>query len=169
MALRGTAWVRLNRLRIGVGDSAPAWKNEVWPLLRPVSVAQNNKPSASTMLSSNVQSIDLPVDCTAWRFWMMRQSNGCSTPARRSSAATKLILATGSSDEEEATAGDRQGGSIAICFTGKLQYFRAWRLKQRETGFPREWIVIDLFSPFLWLTTSDNYLSFQNFFQTTMK
>jgi len=31
--------------------------------LRPVSVAQKNKPSA--MLSSNVQSIDLPTDCMA--------------------------------------------------------------------------------------------------------
>jgi len=49
-----------------------------------VSVAQKNKPS--TMLSSNVQSIDLPMDCMAWRFRMMRQSNGCSTPAPRSSA-----------------------------------------------------------------------------------
>ena len=39
------------------------------------------------MLSSNVQSIDLPMDCMAWRFWTMRQVNGCSTPAPRSSAA----------------------------------------------------------------------------------
>jgi len=27
------------------------------------------------------------MDCTAWQFWTMRQSNGCSTPAPRSSAA----------------------------------------------------------------------------------
>ena len=59
--------------------SAPACTNGVWRLLRPVSVAHNNKPS--TMLSSNVQSIDLPMDCTAWRFWTMRQPNDCSTPA----------------------------------------------------------------------------------------
>jgi len=39
------------------------------------------------MLSSNVQSIDLLMDCMAWRFWTMRQPNGCSTPAPRSSAA----------------------------------------------------------------------------------
>ena len=39
------------------------------------------------MLSSNVQSIDLPIDYMAWRFWTMRQTNGCSTPALRSSAA----------------------------------------------------------------------------------
>jgi len=38
-----------------------------------------------TMLSSNVQSINLPMDCTAWPFWTMRQSNSCSTPAPRSS------------------------------------------------------------------------------------
>jgi len=34
-------------------------------LLQPVSVAQKNKPL--TMLSSNVQSIDLPVDCVGRR------------------------------------------------------------------------------------------------------
>ena len=65
--------------------SAPACTNGVCPPLRPVSVAQKNKPS--TMLSSNVQSIDLLMDCMAWRFWTIRQSNGCSTPAPRSSAA----------------------------------------------------------------------------------
>jgi len=55
--------------------------------LRPVSVAQKNKPS--TMSSFNVQSIDLPMDCMAWRFWTMRQPNGCSTPAPKSSAAKR--------------------------------------------------------------------------------
>jgi len=69
--------------------SAPACTNGVWPPLRSVSVAQINK--LSTMLSSNVQSIDLPMDCTAWRFWTMRQPNGCSTPAPRSSAAKQGI------------------------------------------------------------------------------
>jgi len=43
------------------------------------------------MLSSNVQSIDLLMDYTAWRFWTMRQSNGCSTPAPRSSAAKQWL------------------------------------------------------------------------------
>ena len=43
--------------------STPACTNGVWPPLRLVSVAQKNKPS--TMSSSNVQSIDLPTDCTA--------------------------------------------------------------------------------------------------------
>ena len=57
----------------------------VMPPLRPVSVAQKNKPS--TMLSSNVQSMD----CTAWRLWTMRQPNGCSTPAPKSSAAKQWI------------------------------------------------------------------------------
>jgi len=40
--------------------SAPACTNGLLPPLRPVSVAQKNKPP--TMLSSNVQSIDIPVD-----------------------------------------------------------------------------------------------------------
>jgi len=71
--------------------SAPACTNGVWPPLRPVSEAQKNKPS--TMSSSNVQPIDLPMECTAWRFWTMRQPNGCSTPAPRSSAAKMKELA----------------------------------------------------------------------------
>ena len=51
--------------------SAPACTNGVCPPLRSVSVAQINRPS--TMLSSNVQSIDLP---TAWRFeWSNRWDN----------------------------------------------------------------------------------------------
>ena len=31
------------------------------------------------------------MDCTAWRFWTMRQSNGCSTPVPRSSAAKQWL------------------------------------------------------------------------------
>jgi len=45
------------------GISADVCTNEVWPPLRPVSVAQKNKPS--TVLSFNVKSIDLLMDCTA--------------------------------------------------------------------------------------------------------
>jgi len=62
--------------------SASACTNGVWPPLRPVSAAQKSKPS--TMSSSNVQSIDLPMDCAVWPFWTMRQSNVCSTAAPRS-------------------------------------------------------------------------------------
>jgi len=69
--------------------SAPACTDEVWPPLRSVSVAQKNKPSA--MLSSNAQSIDLLMDCTAWRFWTMRQSNDCSRPAPRSGTAKQCL------------------------------------------------------------------------------
>jgi len=65
--------------------SAPARTNGVLPPLRPASVAQKNKPS--TMVSSYVKSIDLPVEYVAWRFWTMRQPNGCSTSAPRSSSA----------------------------------------------------------------------------------
>jgi len=45
------------------GVSSPVCTNGVWLALRPVSVEQKNKPS--TMLSSNVQSIDLFMNCTA--------------------------------------------------------------------------------------------------------
>jgi len=46
--------------------SAPACTNGVWPPLRPVSAAQKNKPS--TMLSSNVQTIDLAMEYIVWQF-----------------------------------------------------------------------------------------------------
>jgi len=43
--------------------SAPGCTNRVWNPLRPVSVAEKTK--LSTMMSSNVQSIDLLMDCMA--------------------------------------------------------------------------------------------------------
>ena len=88
MTLPSRAWVRLTRLRPVSDVSAVACTNGVWPPLRPVSVAQN-KPS--TILTSIVQSIDLCMDCTTGRFWMMRQPNGCSTLAPKSSAAKQWI------------------------------------------------------------------------------
>ena len=47
-------------------DSAPACTNGVWPPLRTVSVAQKNR--SLTMLSFNVQTIDVPMYCAAWRW-----------------------------------------------------------------------------------------------------
>ena len=75
----------------------PVCTNEVLPLLLLVSVAKRNRPL--TMLSFTVQSIDVPVERMARRFWMTRQSNGCSTPAPRSSAAWQWITRTGSNNE----------------------------------------------------------------------
>ena len=72
-----------------------------WPPLRPVSVAQKSK--WSTLSSSNVQSIDLPTDCTAWRFWTMKQPNGCSTPAPNSSAAKQWIKELAQTKEDSRT------------------------------------------------------------------
>jgi len=95
-----TSWVQLNFLLTGVGRFLPClykWSS-VWPPLRPVSVAQKNKPS--TMLSYNVQSIDILMDRTAWRLWTMRQSNDCSTPVPRSSAAWQWLWRTDSREEE---------------------------------------------------------------------
>jgi len=47
--------------------------SQVWPPLLPVGVAQKNKPS--TMLSSNIQSIDLLlIDFPAWGSWTMRHN-----------------------------------------------------------------------------------------------
>jgi len=81
-------WSDLTASVLVLGVSTPACTNGVWPPLRPVSVAQKNKPS--TMLSSNVQSIDL-MDYTAWQFWTIRQLNGCSTPGPKSSTAKQWI------------------------------------------------------------------------------
>ena len=78
--------------------SAPACTNTVWPPLQPVSMAQKNKPS--TMSSSNVVSIDLPTDCMAWRCWTMRQLNGCSTPAPKSSATKQWFQQLAQTKEE---------------------------------------------------------------------
>ena len=76
------SWVRLNRLGTGVGR----FRSSLYKWGMASSAAQKNKPS--TML---VQSIDLLMDCTAWRFWTMRQATGCSTPAPRSSAAKQWL------------------------------------------------------------------------------
>jgi len=97
MSLSGTAWVRLNCLTPVPVVSTPTCTDGVWPPLHPVSVAQKNKPL--TMLSSNVQSIDLLMDCSAWLFWKMRQSNGCSTPAPRSGVAKQFTAMTRSKEK----------------------------------------------------------------------
>ena len=85
------AWVRLNWLRTGVRHFRSClyqWCMASSAVCECGSVAQKNKPSA--MLSSNVQCIVL-IDWTAWRFWTMRQSNGCQAPAPRSSAAKQWL------------------------------------------------------------------------------
>jgi len=56
--------------------------NGVWPLLRPVSVAQKNIPSVSNPLTS---------PWTAWPDGSGPQSNGYSTPVPRSSAAKQWL------------------------------------------------------------------------------
>jgi len=72
------------------------------------------------------------MDCTAWRFWMMRQLNDCSMPAPRSSAAKQWIVATDSNDEE-ASHKNIESKSITVYFTGKLvSHFHA----PNATSFP---------------------------------
>ena len=108
------------------GVSAPAYKNGVWPHLWSVSVALKNK--LTTMLSTNVQSIDLIMDWTACRFWMMRQSNGCSTSTPRSSAAKQLIATTRSNDEKEDVPG--WWNRIHLCQLAGIRYFTQSRSTQ---------------------------------------
>jgi len=97
--------------------STPACTNRVWPPLQPVSVAQKNKPL--TMLSSNVQSIDLPMDCIAWWFWTMRQSNGCLTPAPRSSAAKQWFEQLAQTKKARTWRSKDWFGKI-LCFEAKM-------------------------------------------------
>jgi len=98
MTLPRRAWVRLNHLCTGVGRFHSCLYKWGMASCAALSVAQN-KPS--TMSSSNVQSIDLSMDCTAWRFWTMRQLNGCSTPASKSSAAKQWITEERAQTNEE--------------------------------------------------------------------
>jgi len=85
MTLPRRAWVNLTTSAPASGVSTHVCTNRVWPSQWPVvSGGQKNKPSSMSY-------IDIPMDCTAWRFWMMRQSNGCSTPAVRSCAAKQWL------------------------------------------------------------------------------
>jgi len=65
--------------------ASPAYTNGLWSSLRLECVAKKYRPSP--MLSFIVQSIAFFTACMAWRLWITKQSNGCSTPASRSSAA----------------------------------------------------------------------------------
>ena len=104
------------------GVSAPTCTNGVWHPLLPVSVAQKNKQS--TMLSANVQSIDLPMDCKAWRFWTTRQLNGCSTPAPKSSAAKQWI--------EELAQKKKKRYATSCCFL--CVWLRDFRINSRKNS-----------------------------------
>jgi len=120
--------------------SAPACTNGVWPPLRPVSVAQKNKPS--TMLSSNVQSINFPMDCMAWRFSTMRQSNGCSTPALRSSAA-KQWFKNNSLKRRRRLAGSflSRNHSLAAVVHERLE----WSLADQSSELSEtEWLCVEV-------------------------
>ena len=89
LQLQRKASVRLNRLRAGVGRLRSGLHK--WGVTSSAACELAQKNKLSTMSSFNVKYIDFPMDCTAWRFWTMRQPNGCSTSAPRSSAA-KLLL-----------------------------------------------------------------------------
>jgi len=89
MSLPRTAWVRLNGFR-----------TRKWRVAPSAARGFGAEEQIMTTLSFAIQSIDLPVECMAWRFWTMRQTNGCSAPAPRSSATYEWIKWTGWNDEE---------------------------------------------------------------------
>ena len=64
---------------------------EFWPVRR-----TNGRPCCPPM--SNPLT---PTDCTAWRFWTMRQRNVCSTPAPKSSPAKQWVKELAQTKEEE--------------------------------------------------------------------
>jgi len=77
--------------------STLACTNGVWPLLQLVGMVQKNR--LLTILSFNVQSINLPMEHMAWLLWITKQLNGYSTSAPRSNAAWRWIERTHSDDE----------------------------------------------------------------------
>jgi len=79
--------------------STPTFTNGVWSLLWWVSVAQKN--GRLTMLYFIVQYINLPVEYMAWRFRVMRQSNGCLHLSRYL-VQPRIWLKNFSYDEKEA-------------------------------------------------------------------
>jgi len=85
-----TAWVRLSCLRIDVGRFRSCLYK--WSMTSSAPCECGSEEQPSTMLSSIVQSVDLRVECMASRFWMTKQSNGCSTPAPKSSSAANTGL-----------------------------------------------------------------------------
>jgi len=99
MTLARKAWVRLNRLRTGVGHFRSCLYKWGTASFAACEWAQKNKQP--TVWSFNVQSIDLPIDCMTWRFWTMRQSNCCSAPSPRSSAAKQWFEQLAQAKEEE--------------------------------------------------------------------
>ena len=98
MAVPRTASVRLNRLRTCVGR------------LRSCLYKWGMASSAACEFGAEEQTVDHvvlqcpvhrpPVDCTAWRFWIMRQSNGCSTLTSRCRAAKQWSATTRSKEED---------------------------------------------------------------------
>jgi len=92
MTLPRRAWVRLNHLRTGVGHfHSCLYKSGM-------------ASSAACECGAEEQTVDYvalqcPSTCTAWRFWTIRQPNGCSTHGPRSSAAKQWMKETTRSNE----------------------------------------------------------------------
>ena len=80
--------------------SAPAL--HIWSMATSTACECGAEDQPFSMLSSDTQSINLPLDCTPWPFWMMRQLIVCSTPAQRSSTAKQWTKRTASNNEDEA-------------------------------------------------------------------
>jgi len=97
MDLPRTAWVRLQRLLSGVEHFRSCL--HTWYMALSSACECGAEEQTLNMFSSTVQSINHSVDCMSWRLWMTRQSNGCSTPAPKPSAAKQWISRVGSNDE----------------------------------------------------------------------
>jgi len=88
-----TVWVGFNRLCTGICCFQCCLHKWVWSHMRPVSVAQKNRPFTMLMCST-ITSTVLPMACTAWWFRMTRKSIGCSKLVTRSWKAYQWIHTT---------------------------------------------------------------------------
>ena len=134
---------RLNRLRTGVGRFHPTYTNGVWLPLRPVSVAYKNKPS--TMLSSNVQFIDLPMDCVAWTVlddetieWLLNTfpEIQCSLAVDGNNSLKRRLMSSRNSRYSALAFGPYTRASKLVRFDTLLRRFETARAPQTFTHWP---------------------------------
>ena len=89
MTLPRRAWVPLNRLRTGVGRFR-SWLYK-WGMSSYAACECGTEEQTVDHIVLQCPINQPPTDCTAWRFWTMKQPNGCSTSAPNSSAAKQWV------------------------------------------------------------------------------
>ena len=112
--------------------SALAYTYGVWrPLLRPVNVAQVQRNKLTTM-SFTVQTIVLPMDCMAWRFWWDNRMP--STPAPISIVRPSSWWQGLAQNDEEAAVGQNRNWNI-MCILMSIVKDDSLQLKKISRRF----------------------------------